>query len=103
MIVLDTGTILRLFEALNDELNSMGVIGEVGICGGAVMCLVFNARDSTKDVDAIFEPTREIRKASVKVAQAAGVPEDWLNDAAKGYFLSHPPSVDVLDLPNLRV
>lgn len=96
--MLDTQMIRTLFEALNDELDSMGVIGEVGICGGAVMCLVFNARDSTKDVDGVFEPTREIREASLKVAQRAGVAEDWLNDAAKGYFLSH-----VLDLSNLRV
>lgn len=101
--MLDTQMIRTLFEALNDELNSMGVIGEVGICGGAVMCLVFNARDSTKDVDGVFEPTREIREASLKVAQRAGVAEDWLNDAAKGYFLSQPPTVDVLDLSNLRV
>lgn len=101
--MLDTETILKLFEALNEELSSTGVIGEVGICGGAVMCLVFNARESTKDVDGIFEPTREIREASIKVAQKSGVPEGWLNDAAKGYFLNNPPTVDVLNLSNLRV
>lgn len=31
------------------------------------------------------------------------MPKDWLNDASKGYFLSHPPTVDVLNLSNLRV
>jgi hypothetical protein len=101
--MLDSKTILRLFRALNDELRAAGVRGEVGICGGAVMCLVFKARESTKDVDAIFRPTREIREASRIVADKLGVPEDWLNDAAKGYFLSQPPVRDVVELSNLRV
>lgn len=101
--MLDTNTIHRLFDALNDELKRCHVIGEIGICGGAVMCLVFKARESTMDVDEIFEPARKIREAAKKVAAKLGVPEDWLNDAAKGYFLSHPPTVDVLNLSNLRV
>ena len=101
--MLNSKTILRLFSALNDELRVMGVRGEIGICGGAVMCLVFNARESTKDVDAIFLPTREIRDASKAVADRLGMPEDWLNDAAKGFFLSHPPMRDVVELSNLRV
>lgn len=99
----DSKAILRLFNALNDELRGMGVRGEIGICGGAVMCLVFNARESTKDVDAIFQPTREIRDASRAVADRLGVPAEWLNDAAKGYFLSQPPVRDVVELSNLRV
>ena len=41
--MLDSKTILKLFDALNEELRSAGVRGEIGICGGAVMCLVFNA------------------------------------------------------------
>lgn len=102
-MMLDADTIRSLFESLNDELCAIGVIGEVGICGGAVMCLVFNARESTKDVDAIFEPTRAIREAANRVAIKEGVPNDWLNDAAKGYFLSQPPTVDVIQLSYLRV
>ena len=67
------------------------------------MCLVFNTRESTKDVDAVFLPTQEIRDASKAVADKLGVPEDWLNDAAMGYFLSQPPVHDVVELSNLRV
>ncbi|MBT3294485.1 MAG: hypothetical protein HN919_08170 [Verrucomicrobia bacterium] len=101
--MLDLKTILRLFDALNDELREAGVRGEIGICGGAVMCLVFNARESTKDVDAVFRPTQEIREASKSVADKFGVPKDWLNDAAKGYFLSEPPVRNVVERSNLRV
>ncbi len=101
--MLTTETIRALFIALNDELASRGVLGEVGLCGGAVMCLVFQARNSTKDVDAVFEPTREIREAATVVARDFGLAEDWLNDAAKGFFLSDPPQHEVMELPNLRV
>ncbi len=101
--MLDSQTILKLFDALNEELCLVGVHGEIGICGGAVMCLVFNARESTKDVEAIFRPTQEIRDASRSVADKLGVPEDWLNDAAKGYFLAQPPVHEVVELSHLRV
>lgn len=101
--MLNSETMKMLFEALNKELKKQGVTGEVGLCGGAVMCLVFNARAATKDIDAIFKPTREIREACMKIAKAHNLPEDWLNDAAKGFFLTEPPRQEVLDYSNLRV
>jgi len=88
-----------MLTALNEELRVREVVGEIGLCGAAVMCLVF----TTKDVDGIFEPTREIRSAAAAVAAQHGVPEDWLNDAAKGFFLSDPPRIPVLELDHLRV
>ncbi|MFC1521700.1 hypothetical protein ACFL6Y_04755 [Elusimicrobiota bacterium] len=95
--------ILKLFKALNEDLASVNITGEIGICGGAVMCLVFKARASTKDIDAIFAPTQEIRKASLNVAKKFGLADDWLNDAVKGFFLSDPPRENVLELSNLRI
>lgn len=95
--------IKKLLRALNVELMKMDVVGEIGLCGGAVMCLVFRARPATKDIDAIFAPTKEIRLASKRVAKQLGVAEDWLNDAAKGYFHADPPKEDVLELSHLRV
>lgn len=95
--------IRELLEALNEELRKRDAIGEIGLCGGAVMCLVFKARASTKDVDAIFEPARILRESAKRVARRLKVPEDWLNDAAKGYFVSDPPRQAVMELSNLRV
>ncbi len=91
------------FIDLNEQLAKMKQIGEIGLCGGAVMCLVFQAREATKDIDAIFEPTAAIRKAAELVAKKRGLPKDWLNDAAKGYFLSEPPKISVMELSHLRI
>ncbi|MXZ70738.1 MAG: hypothetical protein F4Z04_04410 [Acidobacteria bacterium] len=93
----------ELFVALDRELAKRSVVGEIGLLGGAVMCLVFQARESTKDVDALFAPTREMRDAAVAVARAFGIADDWLSDAAKGFVVSSPPRLQVLELPNLRV
>ena len=103
MNVLSGDRIRELFAALDQELAKRSVVGEVGLPGGAVMCLVFQARESTRDVDAVFAPAREIRDAARSVARTYDVPDDWLNDAAKGFVVSSPPRIQVLDLPNLRV
>ena len=93
----------RIFERLNDELARREIAGEVYVVGGAVMCLVFDARASTRDVDAFFRPAREVRAAARAVAAASGLPDDWLNDAVKGYLSHREDFHRYLDLSNLRV
>ena len=103
MKVLTDKFIRQLFSELSSELEAKDIIGELCICGGTVMCLVFKARAATKDVDAIFEPTLEIREAASKVAKKHGLPDDWLNDAVKGFIYTDPPKELVMELSNLRV
>jgi len=69
--------ITKYLTELNDELRLMNIKGEVSLYGGAVMCLVYDARPATKDVDAIFKPTAEIRKAIVNIAERHGLNEIW--------------------------
>ena len=95
--------IRRLFDLLNDELATEGAEGELYLVGGAVMCLVLDARHATRDVDAFFRPTAVVREAAARVADRAGVPRSWLNDSVKA-FLSPRGDFDAyMELSNLRV
>lgn len=89
-------------EALNEELNALNMKGEICLYGGAVMCLVFDARPSTKDVDAVFKPAQPMREAIKRVGERFELREDWLNDAVKGFVVSHPQRV-LWELSHLKV
>ena len=78
--------ILKALEALGEELTSEGVRGQVFIVGGAAMALAYSTRRVTKDIDAVFEPKSTVYAAAVRVAEAQGLPDDWLNDAVKGFI-----------------
>lgn len=96
--------IIELFEKLNEKLKKQDEIGEIGIVGGAAMCLAYNARLATKDIDAIFQPTTEIREAVKEIAEEEDLPEDWLNDAVKGFFSNNQPEKkELINLSNLKV
>ncbi|MBI4236993.1 MAG: hypothetical protein HY696_01080 [Deltaproteobacteria bacterium] len=95
--------ILRLFALLNEELQRQSVHGEVYLVGGAVMCLVYQARPATQDIDALFQPTAQLRKAAAKVAQRAHVDPSWLNDAVKGYCSARGTFAPYLALSHLKI
>src|SRR5271169_5926711 len=78
--------IRQLLEALNAELAHESVKGELFLAGGAVMCLVFRAREATKDIHALLVPASELRRAADAVGNREGLPPGWLNDAVKGFF-----------------
>lgn len=78
--------ILKALQALGDELTRRGVRGQIFIVGGAAMALAYSTRRVTRDIDAVFEPKASIYEAAAKVALDLGLPEDWLNDAEKGFM-----------------
>jgi hypothetical protein len=99
---MDKDQIIGYLKRLNDELRTLQIKGEICLYGGAVMCLVYDARPSTKDVDAIFRPTQELREAIKRVAIAENLREDWLNDAVKGFVTPHSQRV-LFDLSHLTI
>jgi hypothetical protein len=100
---LSSADIRRLFELLNEELAARRVKGEIYLVGGAVLCLAFNAREATKDVDALFQPAREVREAAARVAIKAGLDPAWLSDAVKGYLSPRGEFDRFLELSSLNV
>lgn len=78
--------IVAALQALGEELTRQGVRGHVFVVGGAAMALAYSTRRVTKDIDAVFEPKALVYEAARKVAEELGLPEDWLNDAAKGFM-----------------
>jgi hypothetical protein len=83
--VLDRDAIIRALGRLAELLRERDAQGEVCLLGGTVMVLAFKSRPSTKDVDAIFEPASLVRELARRVAREQGLPDDWLNDGAKGF------------------
>jgi hypothetical protein len=90
--------ILRALRSLSEELGKQNVTGELCLFGGTVMVLAFTARLSTKDVDALFQPTPLIREIASRIAEEQHLPGDWLNDGVKG-FLSARHDVTTGNLP----
>ncbi len=82
---------------LDEKLREKNVKGELCLVGGTVMLLAFNARPSTKDVDAIFHPVVFIREAAKEIQVEQTLPINWLNDAAKAFISAkHESAVEVV-------
>lgn len=104
--VLSRDDIRRALVALAGELAEVGASCEIAIVGGAAVVLLYDARQATKDVDALLLSSTEpgiLREATQRAAGALGLPEDWLNDAAKGYVHGLSLGEVVLERPTLVV
>jgi len=103
--ILTKERIITALDALNRRLTEKGVTGELCIYGGATMVLAFDARESTRDVDAIFVPKAEVYEEAAKIAEEMHLPISWLNDGVKG-FVSMEGEVTTEGMPqweNLRI
>ncbi len=102
---LSRAQIMKALEGLSDHLAKQDIKGEVCLFGGTVMVLAFSARVTTKDIDALFQPTAPIRDIVRRIAEEQQLPADWLNDGVKG-FISSRHETEAGNLPqfsNLRL
>jgi hypothetical protein len=81
---------LHAFQRLGELAAANGQAADLLLLGGGAMVLRFDARLSTKDLDVvILAPTNAalIRGWAAEVAADLSWPDDWLNDAAKGFVV----------------
>jgi hypothetical protein len=104
--VLSREDIRRALLALAGELQGTSERCEIVIVGGAAVVLLYGAREATKDVDVLILSSIEpaiVREAVRRTSRALDLPEDWLNDAAKGYIHGLALGEVLLDEPSLLV
>ena len=101
--ILSRDRIKDLLHKLNDELCARNIEGELLLVGGAVMSLVYSARESTKDIDALFAPKEEMYAAIESIAKRELLPNGWLNDAVKGFVVETAEFQEYLNLSHLKV
>jgi hypothetical protein len=95
--------IAAALTAVGRLLHARGISGELYMVGGAAIALALDARRSTRDVDAVFEPKQAIYEAAAQVASELDLPPGWLNDAVKGFLAGpDPEAAPVLEVPGLR-
>jgi len=105
MTEFDRTRIQELLQALDQSLARREATADVYLVGGAAIAFTFDSARATKDLDAVFAPTKEVRAATVEVAEEFGLTEDWLNDAVKGFIPQAPDATQrvVFESANLRV
>jgi predicted nucleotidyltransferase len=106
MATLTREEIVSALEQLGRLADQEGVEIQLVVIGGAAMVLTFGVRLSTRDVDVVIVAPREgaiVRRLARSVATERDWPEDWLNDAAKGYMVGLSDGPDLLSVPGLHV
>jgi hypothetical protein len=102
--MLDRQTAIAALQELAAVLYESNVEARVYVVGGAAMLLAYGATRSTRDIEAVFEPTGPVRKAVLRVAESLDLPDDWLNDAVKGFVPgTDPDAVPIFRRPGLEV
>jgi len=103
--LLDRAAIENAFRRLGDRLVHRGIVGDIYVIGGAAMALAYDARRSTRDIDAVFKPHGVVIEEAQAVAAELGLPRWWLNEQASAYVApgGDPAAPRVFDHPGLRV
>lgn len=80
----------RSLTLIGKLADRQGIIVDLAVYGGSAIALRWEFRRSTRDVDVIISGDRSfMKKAVLSVAEEMGLPEDWMNDAVKGFSSSN--------------
>jgi Nucleotidyltransferase of unknown function (DUF6036) len=96
--------ILRALTQLAGLVRSTGST-EIAVMGGAAVVVLYEARASTRDVDiaVLSGDSVTIRDAARRVAAEQELPDDWLNDAAKGYLQGLRLGPVIVQIPSVTI
>lgn len=98
--------IVEAFERLGQLAEAQGEKISLVLAGGALMALAYDARQSTRDVDAVIlapSEARRVRGFAEVVAGERGWPKDWLNDAVKSYMIGLHLGPVIFSAPGIEV
>ena len=106
MALLTRQEIISALERLGQLAAAEDYTLHLMVVGGAAMVLGYNARQSTHDIDALFLPPPKahvVRAWVTVIAREYDWPDDWLNDAAKGYLTGVSRGPVLLEAPGIEV
>ncbi len=104
--LLDAEQIRALLIELGQRLDARGIEARLFLVGGAAMALAFSRRRVTRDLDAVFEPKKEIYDEAAAMARERGLPDGWLNDSVKGLLPDREQPIEgtsSFSAPGIRV
>jgi len=93
------------FRRLGDRLARRGLVADICVVRGTAMALAYDARGTTRDIDAIFQPHGIVVDEARAVAAELGLPQWWLNEQASVYVAPREDAAAprVFNHPGLRV
>lgn len=96
----------RALTRLGELAAAEGAELDLLLVGGGVMVLEFETRPATRDVDVVVlappDPAA-VRRLARTVAAERDWPDDWLNDAVKGFVVGSSPTTTLLSGPGITV
>jgi len=94
---------LLYLEELNSRLTNINRSCDIILFGGAAMALIYEARDATRDIDAKYRSSVELRKLIKDIADDFGIDGAWLNNDGEHYVTDKMPVSLYLELTNLNI
>lgn len=92
--------ILKAFEEIGKIASEQGIVIDIGVYGGSAIALQWEFRRSTRDVDiVVFGDPQFLRDTAAIVARRHGWPDNWMNDAVKGFVSSRQEVQLYLEFP----
>lgn len=87
----DRAGVTELLTELATRLAADDIAGRIYVVGGtAAMALEWDARRSTRDIDALFAPRGTIKKVAAELAAERALPPEWLSDAVVPFLPPGP-------------